>query len=128
MPSAKVVDIVDWSKIDCALLDAAFLAAAKGCLAACAAHGALYKPYYGFRTYAEQAALYKKFLAGGPRASPPGKSRHEFGKAVDVVRIISGKQDWQVKSYDMLAMQAVIFGLGTGAVYNDHVHLSTDGH
>ena len=40
---------------------------------------------YGFRTYKEQAALYQKHLAGGPKAAPPGRSAHEFGLAVDIV-------------------------------------------
>jgi len=38
----------------------------------------------GFRTYAEQAALYANFLAGGNIAAPPGMSSHETGNAVDV--------------------------------------------
>lgn len=40
---------------------------------------------YGFRTRIEQDTLYKKYLAGGPKAAPPGKSAHEFGLAIDVV-------------------------------------------
>jgi hypothetical protein len=35
-----------------------------------------------FRTYSEQAALYKKYGKG--RAAPPGTSRHEKGFAIDV--------------------------------------------
>jgi phage-related minor tail protein len=38
----------------------------------------------GFRTYAEQAALYARYLAGGPIAAKPGTSSHERGEAVDV--------------------------------------------
>lgn len=38
---------------------------------------------YGKRTYAEQAALYAKYGPG--RAAKPGTSRHETGKAADVV-------------------------------------------
>jgi hypothetical protein len=38
----------------------------------------------GFRSYAEQAALYARYLAGGPLAARPGTSSHEFGQAVDV--------------------------------------------
>lgn len=38
-----------------------------------------------FRTYAEQAALYQKYLAGqGNLAAPPGHSMHESGKAFDI--------------------------------------------
>lgn len=38
----------------------------------------------GFRTYQQQAALYQRYLAGGPLAAPPGTSSHESGQAVDV--------------------------------------------
>jgi hypothetical protein len=38
----------------------------------------------GFRSYAEQAALYQRYLHGGPLAAKPGTSSHEFGQAVDV--------------------------------------------
>jgi hypothetical protein len=37
-----------------------------------------------FRTYAQQAALYARYLAGGPLAAKPGTSSHEKGEAVDV--------------------------------------------
>jgi len=40
---------------------------------------------YGYRSIAEQAELHTKYLAGGPRAAPPGESAHNFGLAVDVV-------------------------------------------
>lgn len=45
-------------------------------------------PWYvlsGFRSMEEQADLWAKYQAGGPRAAPPGKSAHNFGLAVDVV-------------------------------------------
>lgn len=38
----------------------------------------------GFRTYAQQAALYQRYLNGGPLAAKPGTSSHERGQAVDV--------------------------------------------
>jgi LysM repeat protein len=38
-----------------------------------------------YRTYEQQAELYRAFLAGyGAPANPPGSSSHEFGVAVDV--------------------------------------------
>lgn len=40
---------------------------------------------YGYRSLAEQASLYEKYQAGGPRAAPPGESAHNYGLAVDVV-------------------------------------------
>lgn len=36
----------------------------------------------GWRSYAEQAALYAKY--GSPRAAPPGQSNHEDGRAADI--------------------------------------------
>jgi hypothetical protein len=40
---------------------------------------------YGTRTLAEQAALYEAYLAGGPKAAPPGRSAHNYGLGVDLV-------------------------------------------
>ena len=36
----------------------------------------------GWRSYAEQAALFAKY--GSPRAAPPGRSNHEDGRAADI--------------------------------------------
>lgn len=52
--------------------------------AAEAATGAKASIDSAFRTTAEQAKLYQKFLAGGGRAAPPGKSLHEQGEALDL--------------------------------------------
>jgi D-alanyl-D-alanine carboxypeptidase/LysM domain len=42
-------------------------------------------PLSAYRTYEQQAQLYKAFLAGrGARANPPGTSSHESGTAVDL--------------------------------------------
>src|SRR5207249_2796566 len=38
----------------------------------------------GFRTWAQQNALYQRYLRGGPLAARPGTSSHERGEAVDV--------------------------------------------
>lgn len=49
-------------------------------------------PLSGYRTYAQQAELYRLYLAGrGPLAAPPGTSEHEFGRALDVATP-SGRQ------------------------------------
>jgi len=41
----------------------------------------------GYRSPTEQARLYRRFLAGASRypAAPPGKSYHEYGRAIDIV-------------------------------------------
>jgi len=42
-------------------------------------------PVSAYRTYAQQAELYRAFLTGhGAPANPPGTSSHEYGTAVDV--------------------------------------------
>ena len=49
-------------------------------------------PLSGYRTYAQQAELYREYLAGqGPLAAPPGYSVHESGRALDVGSL-SGRQ------------------------------------
>lgn len=39
------------------------------------------------RSRAEQARLYRRFLAGKSRfpAAPPGRSKHQLGRAIDIV-------------------------------------------
>lgn len=56
----------------------------------------------GYRSNLEQADLYRKHLAGGPRAAPPGRSAHNFGLAVDVVPDVDDatpglQPSWDVK-------------------------------
>jgi LysM repeat protein len=49
-------------------------------------------PMSGYRSYAQQAELYRQYLAGqGPLAAPPGTSAHETGRALDVATP-SGRQ------------------------------------
>lgn len=45
--------------------------------------GCDYVAISGTRTWEEQAALYQKYKAGGPKAAPPGYSWHNFGTAID---------------------------------------------
>lgn len=57
----------------------------KRALAFAAAHGWHGSVSSGFRTYAEQVALYQAYLNGtGNLAAKPGTSNHEGGQAVDV--------------------------------------------
>ena len=54
--------------------------------------GIIIKVTSGTRSFAEQDELFKKHLAGGPLAAPPGKSNHNFGLAFDVT-IFEGSTD-----------------------------------
>lgn len=40
-----------------------------------------------FRTYTQQAMLYRRYLAGQSRfpAAPPGRSKHQYGRAFDAL-------------------------------------------
>lgn len=48
----------------------------------------------GHRERSEQAALYKIYLSGGPRAASPGNSAHEADLAVDVTLVRGGHDIW----------------------------------
>lgn len=48
----------------------------------------------GLRDSVYQKALYEKYLKGGPRAAPPGKSAHEKGLAIDVSLIKNNRTIW----------------------------------
>ena len=61
-------------------------------------------PLSAYRTYAQQAELWRAYLAGeGPFAAPPGTSAHGLGKAVDlatpamrrVVDLIGARFGWE---------------------------------
>ena len=54
---------------------------------------------FATRTFAEQAALRRKYEAGGPRAAPAGKSWHNYKCACDIVFIVNGKAKWDTKYY-----------------------------
>ena len=56
----------------------------RGAVAFAQSHGWQGQITSGFRTYAEQARLYQRYLNGGPLAAAPGTSSHERGQAVDV--------------------------------------------
>jgi hypothetical protein len=57
-----------------------------------------------FRTYAEQAALYRKY--GSPRAARPGYSNHQQGLSVD----IGGIGGYGTRAYKWLAANAAKYG------------------
>ena len=114
-------------KVDPNLLDQKFLADLKALFAT--------QPddwfvTYGFRTKAEQDTLYKKYLKGGPRAAPPGKSPHEYGLAVDVVldsNALPGLQpDWDDRKEAWINLFAAIKKhprLKSGVSFGDGGHI-----
>lgn len=69
---------------------------------------------YGFRTHEEQDALYQKYLAGGPKAAPPGHSAHEgagrpgTALAVDVTLVVNGRDDWNYAHPDWRRLVASV--------------------
>jgi hypothetical protein len=74
--------MIHWRSVDPDLLEPQFRADIEALLGADPAD---WYVLYGFRTGMEQAELYAKYQAGGPKAAPPGKSPHNWGLAVDVV-------------------------------------------
>ncbi|MGI5860481.1 MAG: peptidoglycan-binding protein [Myxococcales bacterium] len=58
----------------------------------------------GYRTYAQQQALYQRY--GSPRAAKPGYSNHQMGLAVD----IGGVGGYNTRAYRWLAANASKFG------------------
>lgn len=119
--------MLDWGKVNPALLRKAFKADVEAFLQS--------SPYrwevrYGFRSLEEQAALYKTYQAGGPRAAPAGRSAHNFGLAVDVVLDGSdqaGTQaDWDTShpGWTWLTVECKRHPrLHSGASYADYGHL-----
>lgn len=73
-------------------------------------------PWYvtsGWRGMKEQADLYMKYVHGGPKAAPPGKSAHNFGLAVDVVLDDPNKNGlqmlWSIKLPGWIWLKAAVW-------------------
>lgn len=92
-------------RVDRTLLEPEFAADIDALLAADPAHWVV---TYGFRTRLEQAALYKKFLEGGPRAAPPGTSAHESGLAVDLTLVVQKTDIWDYHDANWLRLVAAV--------------------
>jgi hypothetical protein len=73
----------------------------------------------GFRSYAEQAALYARYLAGGNIAARPGTSSHERGQAVDVS---------DASTFDVLMNRAPSGSQLFNLVPGDFPHFSVSGY
>lgn len=75
----------------------------------------------GYRTYAEQAALYQRYLHGGNIAAKPGHSYHEKGLAVDA--LIDGQAIGKVVSAQMFKK----VGLTSLSSIGDYPHVQMSG-
>lgn len=86
---------------------------------------------FGYRTIDEQARLYAAYLAGGPKAAPPGKSAHNFGLAVDVVldrdpATAAVEMDWDIRHAAWQRLFMVLAGhprLKSGVSFGDGSHI-----
>lgn len=80
----------------------------------------------GYRSLNEQQTLYEAHLKGGPLATKPGNSAHNYGLAVDVALILNGQEDWNTSH---TAWQWLFSGIyaaprlhsGTGFGDPDHI-------
>jgi len=71
--------------------------------------------YYGYRDFALQWELRKKYLDGGPRASRPGESFHNYRAAIDFVPINEkGEAVWNSPHYRELGELGEKYGLYWG--------------
>lgn len=85
----------------------------------------------GYRSMEEQQELYEKYLAGGPKAAPPGRSAHNYGLAVDVVLDADGDKpglqpSWDTKLPAWLRLRAVCYKhprLKNGWSFGDWPHI-----
>ena len=101
-------------------------------LAACQTRGQDYYAISGFRPWDEQARLWAKFQAGGPRAAPAGLSAHNYGLAVDLApdgdpNKAGLQPDWSDAKYTILGEEAQKAGLVWGASFNDKPHVQWPG-
>lgn len=123
--------MIQWGQVDPLKLDPAFREDVEAFLGK--------SPYrwwvsYGYRSLEEQAALYVKYQAGGPRAAPAGRSAHNYGLAVDVVVDQSEQKglqaEWVVTAPGWLWLKANSIPhprLRTGWKYADYGHLEAVG-
>lgn len=85
----------------------------------------------GLRTWNEQDKLYAQGRTDPGQVvtnAPGGHSQHNFGLAVDVVPIVNGLPDWDVKGerWQEILSKAPSFGLAEGAewrTFPDNPHL-----
>ncbi len=104
-----------------------FLERVLALLANCNARGKRYFATELFRDMARSDALYRAYLAGGPRAARGGRSGHNFGLAADFALDTSDapglQPSWKKEDFAVLIEEAVKLGLKVGAAYGDFPHV-----
>jgi len=88
--------------------------------------GVVLLAYEGQRTYQRQWDLRTKYLNGGNKASAPGWSWHNFGRAIDLVPVVqkNGKYValWSSPDWKAIGAIAAKSGIKWGGSFGDRVH------
>jgi len=105
--------------VDLAVLYPPFRTKALALQARCAALGCEYRLTSGVRTFAEQDTLYAIGRTTGTKGAfvtkaRGGQSYHNYGVAVDFVRITNSSADWSRAAYSALGAEAKALGLEWG--------------
>lgn len=102
-------------QIDVRKLDPVFLVKLRGLVGAAAAHGLVLLATFGFRSRAQQQALYDARKPGAAVAAP-GTSLHEKGRAADFLAYRDGVKldSSEEPEYVLLEELATRYGLRTG--------------
>lgn len=90
---------------------------ARKLLEECAKQGIWVLIYYGFRTRAEQEALYAQGRTKPGKIvtnAKPGTSKHEIGEAIDCAPVKDGKIDWNSPDFDKIGAIGKSMGLVWG--------------
>lgn len=129
-----------FKRLDLDLLYPPFLEKLLAVVAECQALGREYCAYLGFRTWAQQDALYAKGrTAPGVKVTNArgGESAHNFGLAVDLFAVVAQEgaglvvPNWATEAYDTLGSIAARHGLlwgGTWTVLPDRPHVQWPGY
>lgn len=101
-------------------------------VAALNAENLFFRASEGHRTFAREDELYAQGrTAPGPIVTPAqgGESAHNFGIAVDFMRIVNGKASWVDTDYEALGPTAVEHGLVWGGSWHkpDRPHVQWPG-
>lgn len=91
-------------------------------------HNIRYKLVSGRRTFAEQAVLHDKYLAGGAKAAPPGQSYHNYGLATDGYITVNGRIPSPLPAPPSTVIEvAKKYGLSWGGNFGDPPHFEYKG-